>query len=646
MKHKLILLAILSFSLNVFAQGYKVNWSEEVKGDKLPQFAATNKKGEIITIGVKKTRKPIKKLKVKRYDKNLNLLETVEQKDWESPNWKAGDYVLDGMMSVGDKIYCILYKKEKKEYLVYKNELTKDLRASDKIEQIGTFKHTAAKINGWALAFGYIILTPSSNNAIRYNFSKDKSKVILYNYFDLDKQKYISISCFDNNFEKLWSKDINLKLHDRDIEVKNTVISDKGNVYINYEKTTKKGIFGGTLDYENHILQISDNGEKLKNIDLDFDKNIHVTKLYIDNNEYTHTLNAMGFYSNNKSRFTLNGIVNVVIDENTLDLETKNVTKFTEQEYSYFYGKKRAAARSEKDAGLGNSLTLIGQYAMSDGGTIYLSEDFQIVEYNDGKRTTYRYYYGNILIIKTSPDGEIEWTKSINRSQGPFNANMLQYLGSYSFVLDDKIYLMYNDDENNIESQENSGDTKRTKNIKKATAVLKIIDTDGNIKSDKILDGKEEDVIFNTSYSLKLNEQQLLLFANKKKLTKVGSLFVKELDVPLKYTPKKIKASESATIPEGIIQSQPSKNAADTFNAADTKMSTSTAIPSSSSTTNQKITAPSTLPNTTEPKTPPVEAPKPVYTPSSVSPGRKATDAELDFFNKLREQQPAAEPAK
>lgn len=646
MKHKLILLAILSFSLNVFAQGYKVNWSEEVKGDKLPQFAATNKKGEIITIGVKKTRKPIKKLKVKRYDKNLNLLETVEQKDWESPNWKAGDYVLDGMMSVGDKIYCILYKKEKKEYLVYKNELTKDLRASDKIEQIGTFKHTAAKINGWALAFGYIILTPSSNNAIRYNFSKDKSKVILYNYFDLDKQKYISISCFDNNFEKLWSKDINLKLHDRDIEVKNTVISDKGNVYINYEKTTKKGIFGGTLDYENHILQISDNGEKLKNIDLDFDKNIHVTKLYIDNNEYTHTLNAMGFYSNNKSRATLNGIVNVVIDENTLDLETKNVTKFTEQEYSYFYGKKRAAARSEKDAGLGNSLTLIGQYAMSDGGTIYLSEDFQIVEYNDGKRTTYRYYYGNILIIKTNPDGEIEWTKSINRSQGPFNVNMLQYLGSYSFVLDDKIYLMYNDDENNIESQENSGNTKRTKNIKKAMAVLKIIDTDGNIKSDKILDGKEEDVIFNTSYSLKLNEQQLLLFANKKKLTKVGSLYVKELDVPLKYTPKKIKASESATIPEGIIQSQPSRNAADTFNAADTKMSTSTVIPSSSTTTNQKITAPSTLPNTTEPKTPPVEAPKPVYTPSSVSPGRKATDEELDFFNKLREQQPAAEPAK
>ena len=74
-------------------------------------------------------------------------------------------------------------------------------------------------------------------------------------------------------------------------------------------------------------------------------------------------------------------------------------------------------------------------------------------------------------------------------------------------------------------------------------------------------------------------------------------------------------------------------------------MSTSTVIPSSSTTTNQKITAPSTLPNTTEPKTPPVEAPKPVYTPSSVSPGRKATDAELDFFNKLREQQPA-EPAK
>jgi hypothetical protein len=59
-----------------------------------------------------------------------------------------------------------------------------------------------------------------------------------------------------------------------------------------------------------------------------------------------------------------------------------------------------------------------------------------------------------------------------------------------------------------------------------------------------------------------------------------------------------------------------------------------------------KITTSSPTNTTPEVKTPPAEAPKPVYTPSSVSPGRKATDAEQDFFNKLREQQPAAEPAK
>ena len=65
MKHKLIASFILFISFNAFSQDYKVTWSEEVKGDKLPQFAATNSKGEIITIGVKKLRKGIKKLKVK-----------------------------------------------------------------------------------------------------------------------------------------------------------------------------------------------------------------------------------------------------------------------------------------------------------------------------------------------------------------------------------------------------------------------------------------------------------------------------------------------------------------------------------------------------------------------------------------------------
>ncbi len=638
MKHKLILLFVMSISLNIFSQDYKVNWSEEVKGDKLPQFAATNSKGEIITIGIKKIGKSIKKLKIKRYDKNLKLLETVEQKDWESSNWKAKDYVLDGMMQVGDKIYCILYKKEKKQYFVFKNELTKDLRASDKIEQIGTFKHTSAKIDALALAFGTFMLTPSNNNAIRYNFSKDKSKIILYNYFDQDKQKYVSIACFDNNFDKIWSKDVNLKLNDRDVDVNNTVISNQGNVYINYEKTTKKGIFGGTLDYENHILQISNNGENIKNINLDFSPTVHPHKVYIDNNEYTETLNVMGLYSNKKSRTKINGIVNVVIDEKTLELKAKNITKFTDEEYKYFFNSdKKAEKKADKDKGFDNNMVILGQYAMSDGGTLYLTEEYEVTSYTDGRRTYYEYYYGKILIVKSDEQGNIEWTKVLNRSQGPYRSYALPYMGSYSFMLDDKVYLLFNDSEKNIMLQEknegtNSKKSKGTGNIKKAMAVLKVIETDGNIKSDKILDGKEEDVIFNTTYSLKLNEQQLLLFANKKKLTKVGSLFVKELNEPLKYNPKK------GINPESIIKTE------DNVQKGEEKSQDPSIIPSTPKLDNSASTTSSSA--TPEVKTPPVEAPKPVYTPSSVSPGRKATDAELDFFNQLRDKQPAAEPEK
>jgi hypothetical protein len=655
MKLKLIFFFFFSLFLNVYSQDYKIAWSEEAKGDNLPQFAASNSKGEIITIGVKKLRKGIKKLKVKKYDKNLKLLKTLEQKDWESKSWKANDYVLDGMISVGDKIYCILYKKEKKQYLVYKNELTNDLRASDKIEQIGIFKHTAAKIDALALAFGTIMITPSNNNAIRYNASNDESKFILYNYFDEDKQKYISISCFDKNFDKIWSKDINLKLNDREIDVNNTVISNQGNVYINYEKTTKKGIFGGTLDFENNILQISNNGENIKNIDLDFSQTIFPNKVYIDNNEYTETLNVMGLYSNKKSRNKINGIVNVVIDEKTLELKSKNITKFTDEEYKYFFNSdKKAEKKADKDKGFDNNMVVLGQYAMSDGGTIYLTEEYEVTSYTDGRRTYYEYYYGKILIVKSDEQGNIEWTKVLNRSQGPYRNNALPYMGSYSFVLDDKIYLLFNDSEKNIALQEknegtNSKKSKSTGNIKKAMAVLKIIDTDGNIKSDKILDGKEEDVIFNTTYSLKLNEHQLLLFANKKKLTKIGSLFVKELSVPLKYNPSKMKASENSANADGIIQKE-SINSGDIIKSGVDKSTETAPIDASTNISipkvEGKISTSSPTNATPEVKTPPAETPKPVYTPSSVSPGRKATDSEMDFFNKLREQQPAAEPAK
>lgn len=630
MKHKLTFFFIFFLFYCGYSQNYKVNWSKEEKGDNLPQFAITNFNGEIIAINVKSVSKGIKKLKIKKFDKNLKLLKTIEQKDWESTKWKAKDYILNGLINVGGKVYLILYKKEKKDYLVYKNELTNDLKASDKFEQVAV-------------------------NASSYKFSKNKSKFILYDYYDFEKQKHIRVSCFDNNFQKLWSKEINLKLNDRDIEINNTVISDEGNVYINYEMSTKKGVFGGTIDYENFILQISNNGENLKNIDLDFSQTIFPHKIFIDNNEYTKSLNVMGFYSNKKGRTKINGIVNVVIDEKSLELKAKNVTKFTENEYKYFFiSDKKAEKKSENDKGFENNMEMIGQYAMSDGGTMYLTEEYEVTSYSDDKRTYYEYFYGKLFIVKTDEEGNIEWTKILNRSQGPYKSYALPYMGSYSFMLDDKVYLLYNDSEKNINFQEENGDknikrSKRTGNIKKAMAVLKIIDTKGEIKSDVVLDGKEEDVIFNTDYSLKLNEQQLLLFANKKKLTKIGSLFVKQLDVPLKYNPSKIKAIETTANADGIIQKE-SINSGDIIKSGMDKSTETAPIDASTNTSipkvEGKITTSSPTNTTPEVKTPPAEAPKPVYTPSSVSPGRKATDSELDFFNKLREQQPAAEPAK
>jgi hypothetical protein len=659
MKHKLIIFFFFFLLHTGYSQDYKVAWTEEEKGDKLPQFAATNSKGEIITIGIKKLGKKIKKLKIKKFDKNLRLLESIEQKEWESSSWKAKDYVLDGLITLNDKIYCVLYKKVKKQYFVYKVELKKDLRISDKIDEIGVFNHTNRKLN-LSTTNHTDFLLPTVNNKLRYDISSDKSKLILYNYYDLEKQKHITIYCYDNNFEKLWTKDINLKIYEKDVKITNTAVSDQGNIYINYEKTTQKGIFGGTIDYENFVLQIGDNGESVKNIDLNISANYHVNKVQISNNEFTGTLNVMGFYSNKKSRTSINGIINVVIDEKTLELKAKNITKFTDEEYKYFYNnEKKAEKKADKDKGIPNDLVMIGQYALSDGGTIYLSEIFKVIvtTYNNGKTTStrYEYIYGDIFIVKTDLNGDIEWTKILKRYQSTTNYKMLTYYGSYSFLLDDKVYLLYNDSEKNIELQEEKESKKNKKNsvkgtgnIKKAMAVLKIIDPEGDIKSNVVLDGKEEDVIFNTNYSLKLNEQQLLLFANKKKLTKVGVLTVKQLDVPLKYNPSKVKASETATKPEGIIQKVAEKSVDPNGTGIDKSTETNPMEPSTNTSMPaiENKVAPSSSTTTPEAKTPPAEAPKPVYTPSSVSPGRKATDAEQDFFNKLREQQPAAEPAK
>lgn len=644
---KLSFTAILfTLILNMSYTQNKVIWTKEEKGDKLPKFAVVNKKGELITVDVKFTDTKIRKLKVKKYDKNLNLLSKVEQSEWESKSWKVKEYYLNDVVVLNDKIYFILFKKDGKDYTVFINELNESLKASDKIVQIAEFKNIKMSFAKLMALQGFVKNKVGFNHKesfdkyINVKISKDRQKIVLYNFTHYDKEKHAIMYCYDKDFNLLWDKDINLRLKNNDIEIENVVLSNTGNVYINYEKTISRNLFGGGV-FETYVLQISDKGSKVRVLELEPDEEVHLEDVIIDDNEYTGSLNALGFYSNKKIRHRLNGVVNFVIDENTLKVKTKNVSPFTLNEYKEFFKEKKAERFSEKDKGLGNNFFVIGTFAMSDGGTVYVAEQFTWIENIDSRgRKYYTYLFEDILIIKTNMKGEYEWTKMLFRKQGPYSYQVLPFMGSYTFCINDKIYLVYNDSERNLEHQQkvesgekNKNTAKSSVNMKRAMAVMKKIDTDGNIETEILLNGKEEDVIFSTLQSKKLSSNQFLFFANKNKLTKLG-LFSPELK-KLEYKPKFEISNDTLKPNTNKVENSDIKNNSDIINEN-----------YNNSKVESKKTTSSPTNTTPEVKTPPAEAPKPVYTPSSVSPGRKATDSELDFFNKLREQQPAAEPAK
>ncbi len=294
-----------------------------------------------------------------------------------------------------------------------------------------------------------------------------------------------TIRVYDSKTEKLIFKKAYQESEKQTFEHNDLYIDDDANVYslgklyLN-DFSSKK--LNGDANYQFVLNKIT----KDENSDLTIDLNDeHIQSLSIT--QTNNQLHLLGFYSE-KNASRIKGGCNFVINTNNFSVETKNMIVLPKQVYEDLYGYRKADRKNSKKKELRNFGI---DYVLTDseGGTFLIAEEFYITQTyvqtgTTGGYTTTVYHYDDILILKFSPNGDLDWGRSIfKRSKFPsYNA----------FIKNDQLHIILNSGKNL--SEKNDGRTKVSKGFLESTSLYDFeYALNGDVSYNKIQDNRRNE---------------------------------------------------------------------------------------------------------------------------------------------------------
>ena len=256
-----------------------------------------------------------------------------------------------------------------------------------------------------------------------------------------------------------------------------TNVYSLGKLFLNSKSSNKK--LNGDAHYQFVLNKITKDGVTELLLDLN-DEHIQSLSISQTNNQ----LNLLGFYSELYVG-RIKGGCNFVIDTDNFSVKSKKTLSLPKQVYEDLYGYRTAERKNKKKKELRNFEI---DYVLTDskGGTFLIAEEFYITQQyvqtgTTGGYFTTVYHYDDILILKFSPNGDLDWGRSVfKRSKEPsYNA----------FIKDDQLHIILNSGKNL--NEKNDGRTKVSKSFFESSSLYDFeYAANGDVSYNKIQDNK------------------------------------------------------------------------------------------------------------------------------------------------------------
>ncbi|WP_432672535.1 hypothetical protein [Flavobacterium sp. SM2513] len=465
------------------------------------------------------------------YDSNLKLVKDF-QLETKFPVYQKNSTAL-GYFFIENEVYIadILFDLKEKAIICSLTTVNFNDFKSSKKELFRIPREELKKLGLFALSpeFRLNAYSPYENthksSAIKMSLNKDKSAFVIAIDFYSEKAETIKFFVFDNkmnlNFDKVYKKEINddkFELHNIELSNDGTTVYTTAKVYTDGSKAKDEG---GKYEFE--IISLTKNGEKSKVIDME-NHFIETLKTVV----LADKIILIGFYSDkNDNRFK--GVSYFQFNPENLDLLIKKTNPFSNQFLIDKYGDKKP--KELKNITVKEVLVLENDALIFNAEEVYIER-----QYNGGYNTTtytgsksnfnggtdIKYNFDDIVSVKLNENGNLLWSRNINKSQTEF-LDKIPYTSYTSLLVNNKNYFFLNASEK-IKNLDNNRIEFVDKKIKKSDLYVVCVSESGTFDFQKILNDYDNEVPFMVANGIKMNNTIIFLGrkGSKKQLLKIS----------------------------------------------------------------------------------------------------------------------------
>ncbi len=356
-----------------------------------------------------------------------------------------------------------------------------------------TFSEDLSEVSEWEEFDNFINVDDNDVKDIKLVQSDDKNTFLFYvkNASNI-KLKNEAITCmmFDNNFNKLASKRIDLKGKDK-YDIRNTSVTNDGQfVIMIYNDLTFSEKTRDNAKYK-YILYLYDGKtDSLKDYDIALEKHyISEAKYFIDNENKKIIVSA--FYTSDKVTNSITfesmgsyvGYLYKKIDINTKSMEIDKVKKF---DANIIY-KHPENLEAGSEAAIPNNIE-IRNFSKGENGNVYMlcegySSYTETRSFSNGSSTSfYVYFYYGIKVMNFDKDGNMIKSFTIDKQQLKKGNQLTSFLWG---MVNNKLIFVYFDSEKNYGKKGYIGE--QMSNYGDAIVGAVTCDLDGNITNRKVI---------------------------------------------------------------------------------------------------------------------------------------------------------------
>ena len=434
----------------------------------------------------------------------------------------------EGIQRVGSKLIVFLSDRLKGESHIYMQEYGDDLMPKGDATEIASFVEERGRSRGRVQSIA------SRNNSYFGIVWEIQGKN--------DNPDRYGFRIMDSTLHELSSGEYSLPFAPKLCSVDQHYLSNTGDYFLSVTEfeTADRKLFKNYQSYKAvHIFHVTSDEVEDMTIDVQ-GKRIDAMTLSSDNNKIFTILGVYG----EKGQPGVSGLVYLRADFVKREIIDEGSTKFSKDFVTQDWSdrqKDRADRREARGRGEPQFYDYVVRQSevLKDGSIVGSLEQYYVVmnTYTDPRtgitRTSYTYYYNDIIAFKVGQDGGFDWLTKIKKTQ--ISTNDDGYYSSYMHFLDNgTLCMLFNDNINNYNDNGSFIDTNRFyptsfSRRRNAVALVEIDLENGSVDRKMLFDRKEVQALAVPRKSpVDYNQKVILIYCTFSKRERFGLMKLRD----------------------------------------------------------------------------------------------------------------------